>query len=193
MPNLSVAKPDTPHVCSHQYAFMLDNWIRRLIQHPRRILGEYINRGDTVVDIGCGPGYFTIDMAKLVGQEGRVIAVDLQEKMLAYVNKKALKKGFAGRIESHRCEAGRIGLIVKADFILAFYMVHETPDAGAFLEEVKTILKPGGKLLAVEPKFHVGKTKFQTMVSQGMDAGLKVVEYPRKKGGRAVLFANIGL
>ena len=81
----------TGDVCSHDHSFFLDNFIRRLIQNPRKIVGEYIHNGDTVVDLGCGPGYFSIDMAKMVGESGHVIAVDLQPEMLEKVKKKAKK------------------------------------------------------------------------------------------------------
>ena len=84
-----------PHVCPHQISFFLDNWIRRLIQNPQKIVGPYIQAGNTVMDMGCGPGYFTIDMAKLVGPKGRVIAIDIQTKMLERVRKKAQNTGWA--------------------------------------------------------------------------------------------------
>ena len=76
-------------VCSHSHSFFLDNFVRRLIQNPKRIIGEYIQKGDTIIDLGCGPGYFSIDMAELTGDTGKVIAVDLQKEMLAKVGKKA--------------------------------------------------------------------------------------------------------
>jgi len=126
-------------VCSHDHSFFLDNFIRRLIQNPRKIVGEYIHNGDTVVDLGCGPGYFSIDMAKMVGESGHVIAVDLQPEMLEKVKKKAKKFNLSKRITLHNCPQDKIGLNqdVKADFVLAFYMVHETPDPVKFLQEVK--------------------------------------------------------
>ena len=65
---------------------------------PRKIVGPYIQEGNTVIDMGCGPGYFTIDMAKMVGPKGRVIAVDIQAKMLARVRKKG-PKTFSGRMD----------------------------------------------------------------------------------------------
>ena len=121
---LETTKPHNSHVCPHQFAFMLDNWVRKLFQNPSKILRDHVNPGDTAVDIGCGPGFFTIDLAKLVGESGQVIAVDLQEKMLARVSKKAARRGVAGRIGCHRCEADRIGLDQKADFILG--LLHGT-------------------------------------------------------------------
>ena len=182
------AQNSSPHVCPHTISIFLDNWARKIIQHPKRIAGPYIKQGDTVIDIGCGPGFFSIEMAKLVGRNGRVIAVDLQEKMMAHVKKKAGKHGMLDRMEFHQCEADRIGLNLKADFILAYYMIHETPSPLRFLEEARGMLKDGGQMLVVEPKMHVSKSMFAQMLQEAAHAGLKVVDFPSKKGGRSVLF-----
>lgn len=176
------------HVCPHQIAFLLDNWLRRLIQDPQKIAGEYIQPGDTVFDIGCGPGYFSIDLAKMVGDSGRVVAVDIQPSMLAKVEKKAAKHGVSRRMVFHRCGSRQIGLNQTADFILAFYMVHETPVPTDFLAELRSLLKTDGKLLVVEPRMHVSKTQFQSMVQAADSVGLKALDFPKGKGGRSVLF-----
>ena len=188
MSNATTANNDKGHVCPHQAGFMLDNPFRRLIQNPVKIVGEYIRKGDTVIDVGCGPGYFTIDMAKMVGEAGRIIAVDIQEHMLLKARRKAAKHRVSDRIQFHKCETGKIGLEADADFILAYYVVHETPDPKRFLAELKNMLKARGKLLAVEPKFHVSKTKFETMLMEAEGAGLKAVDFPKGKGGRSALF-----
>lgn len=175
------------HVCPHQISFMLDNWFRRLVQHPKKIAGEYIREGNTVVDIGCGPGYFTIDLAKMVGENGKVAAVDIQQTMLSKVRKKALRHGVSQRMIYHQCGAERIGLNQRADFILAYYVIHETPDPKQFLAELGRMLKPNGKILVVEPKMHVSQTAFDTMLTDAESAGLAILEFPKGKGGRSVL------
>lgn len=177
----------SPHVCPHTISFFLDNWFRKLIQNPKKIMGPYIKKGDTVIDIGCGPGFFSIEMAKLVGKNGKVIAVDLQEKMIAHVKKKAAKHDMQNRMEFHQCDANAIGLNRKADFILAYYMIHETPSPLHFLEEARGMLKDGGKMLVVEPKMHVSKSIFAQMLQEAEQAGLKAMDFPPKKGGRSVL------
>jgi len=171
-------------VCPHTIACMLDNPFRRLVQSPSRIVGPYIQPGDTAVDLGCGPGFFTIAMARLVGAKGRVIAVDLQPQMLAHVRRKALKRSVMDRIELHQCGSESLGVTSEADFILAFYMVHEVPDAASFFKETRTILKKGGRLLIVEPRFHVKKAAFDAMIALAIQKGFTVVD---RKGGRRVL------
>jgi ubiquinone/menaquinone biosynthesis C-methylase UbiE len=180
-------KPHDSHVCPHKFVFMLDNRIRRLIQNPQKILDGYINPGDTAMDVGCGPGFFTIDMAKMVGPGGRVIAVDLQPEMLASTLKKAVRKGVAGQIVTHRCAADCIGFDQKVDFILAYYMVHETPDSPAFFKEAKTMLNEGGRMLVVEPRMHVSKNAFDAMLAEAEKAGFSALDFPRKKGGYSAL------
>jgi ubiquinone/menaquinone biosynthesis C-methylase UbiE len=174
-------------VCPHQAAFLLDNWIRRLFQNPVKLLEEYVREGDTVIDLGCGPGFFTIDMAKMVGSTGNVIAIDLQPAMLERVRKKALRAGVADRLLCHQCRADRLGLSCEADFILAYYMVHETPDPASLFAEVKGLLRPGGRMLVVEPKMHVAPAAFDTMLEKAAAVGMKVEATPSGKGGRAAL------
>jgi ubiquinone/menaquinone biosynthesis C-methylase UbiE len=178
----------SPHVCPHTISFFLDNWFRKLIQNPKRIVGPYIKAGDTAIDIGCGPGFFAIEMAKMVGLQGKVIAVDLQEKMIAHVKRKAAQHSVNNRMDFHQCEADRIGLNIKADFILAYYMVHETPSIANFFREIATMLKEGGQVLVVEPRFHVNKAMFAETLEEGERAGLTAVDFPKGKGGRSVLF-----
>lgn len=179
---------ESNHVCPHKFAFMLDNWFRRLVQNPKKIVGEYIESGDTVMDIGCGPGFFSIDMAKMVGADGIAIAADLQEHMLTKVRRKAERHGILERMVFHQCQSNTIGLDRKVDFILAYYMVHETPDPGKFFCEMKDLMKNGAGLLVVEPRMHVSRQAFDTMVKEGEKAGLKPVDFPKGKGGRSVLF-----
>jgi ubiquinone/menaquinone biosynthesis C-methylase UbiE len=179
-----------PHVCPHQKAFFLDNWVRKLFQSPKRIVGEYIKDGDTVIDLGCGPGFFTIEMAKLVGPQGKVIAVDLQVEMLEHVKKKLSRCDLGENIMLHRCQDKAIALNLpeKADFMLAYYMVHETPDLKSFLKEVRSLLKDRGKFLVVEPVMHVTGKLFEEMIAQAKEAGFQIAAMPRRKGGRSVLF-----
>ena len=69
-------------VCPVERAGGLDNRVRTLLQNPQKILGNYVKEGMTALDLGCGPGFFSIGMARIVGESGLVIATDLQEGML---------------------------------------------------------------------------------------------------------------
>lgn len=168
--------------------WMLDNMVRRLFQNPKKIVAPYVKEGMTVIDIGCGPGMFTLAMAQMVGDIGKIIAVDIQQEMLDLVRTKAEQRGLLSRIRFHRAEPEQLGVGEKADFVLSFYMVHEVPDRDAFLNEVRGLLKPGGKYLIVEPDFHVSKEAFDDTVAAARKAALKPVFYPKVLLSRAALF-----
>jgi ubiquinone/menaquinone biosynthesis C-methylase UbiE len=180
--------PLSLHVCPWWLAQALDNPIRRLIHSPDKMLGGYIGPGQTVLDLGCGSGTFTIAMARMVGEAGRIIAVDLQDEMLQLVRQKAVKQGLDSRITTHKSEQDRIGISDKVDFALAFYMIHEVPDVDAFLMEVASLLKPSGKLLIAEPLIHVSESSFKKTIDAARLAGLRPVSEPKIRFSRSMLF-----
>lgn len=141
----------------------------------------------TVLDAGCGPGFFTLDMAHLVGKSGRVIAADMQEGMLRLVQEKVAGTELEERILLHKCEEDRLGVTQPVDFVLLFYMVHEVPDKEHFFEEIRSIVNPNGQVLIVEPPFHVSKTAFAETVAKAGCSGFTVLERPRICFSRAVL------
>ena len=161
------------HVCPWWLAYTFDNPLRRLIHNPKDIFSGYVKEGMTVMDIGCGMGYFTMGLAELVGAKGQVIAVDLQQKMLDITLKRATKKGLAHRIIPHRAAPTSIGVTTPVDFILAFWMVHETPDSEKFFAEIVSILKPTGKVVYTEPAFHVTDKQYRTILAAAQKSGLK--------------------
>jgi ubiquinone/menaquinone biosynthesis C-methylase UbiE len=182
------------HVCTWRLAQTLDNPIRRWLHSPKKIFGQYIKSGQTVLDLGCGPGVFSIAMAKMVGEKGLVIAVDIQEEMLQILKRKAEREGLQSRIVTHKSELDRIGINgikEKADFALAFYMIHEVEDRDAFLKETASALKPKGKLLIVEPKLHVSADDFLRTVQAARRAGLKTMSEPKIFFSRSMLFELI--
>ncbi len=180
------------HICSHRHAFSLDNFLRRLLLSPGRIIGPYIKPGQTIIDVGCGPGFFTIFMAEAVGDKGRVIAVDVQQEMLDKVQNKLNISPAGKNVTLHQCGAGEIGLDsdIQADFILAYYMVHECRDQLAFFLEIQNHLKNAGKLLVVEPPVHVSRRAFRKTVETAEQTGLQIIEKPKWKGGMCVLLTK---
>jgi ubiquinone/menaquinone biosynthesis C-methylase UbiE len=186
-----VANSEPCRICGHKHAYALNNRFRRIVQNPKAIVAEYVDAGDLVVDIGCGPGFFSIDMAQMVGPEGCVVAVDLQREMLEKTRIYAQVKGLEEHIMLHQCNQHELSLgAIQADFILCYYMVHETPDPLAFFRQVVPHLKPTGLLLMVEPAFHVGKKKFKAIELSAIAAGLEIVARPSKKGGPSLLLSK---
>jgi ubiquinone/menaquinone biosynthesis C-methylase UbiE len=163
-------------VCGMDHVKWLDNGFRRMIHNPRALFGRYVKPGGLALDIGCGPGSFTLALAKLTGVTGKVIAVDLQEPMLDLTRNKIDAAGMSGRVEFHRCSSDSLGLEVQADFILTFYMVHESPQPLGLVNEVCALLKPGGYWFLAEPKFHVSKNAYCEVVDRCLTCGLAIVE-----------------
>lgn len=176
-------------VCPVKIAGMLDNSLRRLIQNPKKILEPFIQNGMTVLDLGCGPGFFSIEIAKMLSNSGKVIAADLQMGMLDIVKRKILGTELETRIELHKCEEDKVGINEKVDLIIAFYMVHEVPDQDSLFRELKTILKPNGKIYIIEPKLHVSKSSFEEMNNRIKELGFKIIDRPKIIFSRTVLLS----
>ena len=174
-------------ICPVEYAGGLDNSFRRFLQNPRKILKPYIHEGLTILDLGCGPGFFSIEIAKMLKDSGKVIAADLQEGMLEKINKKIKGTILEQRISLHKCQEDTIGVTENVDFILVFYMIHEVPNQLNLLKELKSILKPDGKIYIIEPKFHVSKKSFEEMINKTKDIGFEIVDRPRVFFSRTVL------
>ncbi len=177
------------HVCPWWLAYTFDNPLRRLIHNPVRIFDGLVGQGMTVMDVGCGMGYFSIGMAKTVGDSGRVIAIDLQQQMLDIMLKRAAREGVEHRIEPHLSEADKINISIRIDFILAFWVVHEFPDPAGFFKKAASFLKPEGKLLYSEPSFHVSAIKYNDILTAALANGFKKVKDPNISFSRAALLS----
>lgn len=179
-----------PHVCPWWLTYAIDNPLRKCLHDPQSILSPYVSAGMTVLDLGCGMGIFSIAMARLVGDEGRVIAVDLQQRSLDVLAARARKAGVAHRVRTRQAEPNCLGLRDPADFALAFAVLHEVPERRTFLSEVASYLKPGGKFLLVEPKGHVTPQMFGEELVMACEAGLDVVERPRVRISHAAVLVR---
>jgi ubiquinone/menaquinone biosynthesis C-methylase UbiE len=163
--------------------------LRRLINPPGRILRGYIHPGDTVLDLGCGPGYFTLPMARVAGGTGTVIAVDVQEEMLEQARHAAEREGLLPRIRFHRASGNSLNLEMGPvlSFALAFHVMHETEDIAAILTELHRVLRPAGLLLIAEPMGVVGAREFRDTIATAERAGFRKVSRPFILLSRAVL------
>jgi ubiquinone/menaquinone biosynthesis C-methylase UbiE len=187
-----MARGKHPYVCQAEFAGSLDNSLRKLVHKPGRILVPYIIKGMSVLDLGCGPGFFTIELAKLAGETGRVIAADLQQGMLDKVAAKIKGTELEKIIELHKCQEDSVGISRKVDFVLAFWMVHEVPDQQSLFEEMRSVLNPGGRIWIIEPKIHVTEKSFKKMIGLLELAGLEIIERPKVCLSRTVLVSARG-
>ena len=178
------------HTCPWWGGYFIDNRLRRLLHNPEEILAAYVQPGMTVMDFGCGMGFFSIAMAKMVGGDGCVIAVDVQRQMLDVLRKRAERAGIAERIRTHRCGPDSIGIEDPVDFVLAFWAAHEAADVRGVVTQVHASLTSGGKFLVAEPRFHVSAKAFRRMLAAAEDAGLRHVDEPGVRLSRAALLAK---
>jgi len=177
-----------------KYSWVLDNFLRKVVQNPRFILNTVLRgcfkKGITILDVGCGNGFFTFALADLVGPEGKIIAVDAQQEMLDELKKKLQNNDLSKRIELRRYDSNKINIQKQVDFIFAFYMMHEVVNQKEFLQELREILKPDGKMLIVELIGRVSQSEFKKIFENCEKAGFKVTGRPTIFLNRTLLLAK---
>ncbi len=178
------------HICPWWVAYTFDNRFRTFFHNPEKMLDSYVSTGMTVLDAGCGMGFFSIGLARLVGDTGCVIAADVQSKMLGVMQKRSEKAGVSSIIRPHKSEPDNLGVETPVDFALAFWMVHEVPDAKLFFHQIRACLKPDGRMLIAEPRFHVSPKRFQEIVALAQASGLIFYETPSIKFSRSAVLKN---
>lgn len=181
------------HVCPWWIGYFLASPLRRWSQDPEKILGSYIKEGMKVMDVGCAMGFFSLPLARMVGPTGQVVCIDLQEKMIKSLKKRAAKSGLSDRIETHVCSPNSLeidDIPGEIDFALVYAVVHEVPDSEALFSQVHQSMKPGSKLLLGEPKGHVSGDDFSQTITTARRCGFEVIDSPRIKRTRAVLLSK---
>jgi ubiquinone/menaquinone biosynthesis C-methylase UbiE len=177
------------HICPWYMAYTFDNPLRRLLHDPSKILGPYVKPGMIALDLGCGMGFFSLGMARLVGDSGKVLAVDMQPQMLRIVERRARRKGLAERIETSLTNGDSLELVAQVDFALCFWMAHEVPNQDALFRNFFSALKPGGHLFLAEPGMgHVSGEEMERSVALAAEAGFVEVARPKVRISRAVVF-----
>ena len=182
LPSQDAPKPGSSHrVCPWWIGYLLASPVRRIFNKPAKVFGGNVRPGMTVLEPGPGMGFFTLDLARLVGDSGRVIAVDIQRRMLDQLRRRAARAGLLDRVETRLALPDSLGLTDLTgvvDFTLAFAVVHELPSAASFFREVACASKPGARLLFVEPKGHVTAFLFAEELAAACDAGFKSLNAP---------------
>jgi SAM-dependent methyltransferase len=181
-----------PHdICPWYLGYFLASPVRRLLEKPEAILAPYVKPGMTVLEPGCGMGFFSLPLARLVGPGGKVVCVDLQQKMIDGLARRARRARVLDRIETAVCRPDDLGVAAWSDAIdlaVAIHVVHEIPDAGRFLRQIHESLRPGGALVIIEPKGHVTAEQFAKTIALAEAAGFgRDLEAPVAKPLQATL------
>ena len=180
-------------VCPWWLGYLLASPLRRWFDNPTRLLAPYVRDGMTVLEPGPGMGFFTLELARLVGPSGRVVAPEIQPRMIAGLKRRAARAGLADRVEARNASRDSLGvddLAGKVDFALAYAVVHEIPDTARFFKETAAALKPGGSLLLAEPAGHVKPAEFDAELALAGQSDLKVAERPAIRRCHAALLVK---
>ena len=178
-------------LCPVWAGYALLNPLRKLFQHPRKILQPYVREGMRVLDVGSAMGYFSIPIAQMVGNTGMVYCIDVQQKMLDVLRRRAARRGLQQRIQTRLARQDSLeidDLQGQIDFALAFAVVHEVPDRSRLLREIAQALKPRAMLLVAEPLRHASRNDYRCAVGAAMDSGLVLLGRPRIRRARTALF-----
>jgi ubiquinone/menaquinone biosynthesis C-methylase UbiE len=165
-------------VCPWWLGYLLASPLRRLLQRPEEILCPYVGEGMHALDVGCGMGFFSLPLARFVGKSGKVVCVDVQERMIQGLRGRARKAGLSEIIDARTCRPDSLGLddiSGTIDFVLAFAVVHEVPDKDRLLAEIRNAMKRTGKFLLAEPAAHVAKRDFGLTLSIAERSGFDVI------------------
>ncbi|HZQ70544.1 MAG TPA: methyltransferase domain-containing protein [Terriglobales bacterium] len=179
-------------VCPWWLGYFLASPLRKWLfrTSPEQFLRPYVRPGMTVLEPGPGMGFFTLELARLVGPSGRVIALDVQSRMIAKLKQRLSKNGLLVRVNARTVPANSLELEKQAgtvDFTLAFAVVHEMPDSKSFFTQVGAASKSGATLLLAEPEGHVKAEEFASELEEAAQAGFRVIERPQVRRSQAAL------
>jgi ubiquinone/menaquinone biosynthesis C-methylase UbiE len=170
-----------PHRCPWWVQYMLISPLRRLVEPADKLVGPYVEPGMTVLDVGCGFGYVSLPLSRMVGSEGRVLCVDVEPRAIARLERRARRAGLAERIQARPCKPRDLGLADFAgqvDLVTVIHTLHELEDLAGFLAQVRTLLSANGRLLVVEPRGHVKQEQFVAMMDCCRQAGFEQLDPP---------------
>lgn len=118
---------------------------------PEKLLRELgLKEGNTMADIGCGPGFFTVPAAQIVGEKGVVLAADVQGEMLSAVKSRITEKGLKN-VRVVKTSDTDVPLPPEScDFVLLAFVLHEIDNRASFLHKAGRLLKKRARMAVIE-------------------------------------------
>jgi SAM-dependent methyltransferase len=128
-------------------SILTNNFLRYLFSPPERLVEKYVGPGQRAADLGCGAGFHTIAMARIVGEEGRVFAVDFDPRAVARLHRQAKRRSLDQIIEERTTSASEIDFIEASsiDFVLAEGLLCCMADHARAIRQIRRILHPKGR------------------------------------------------
>jgi ubiquinone/menaquinone biosynthesis C-methylase UbiE len=179
--------------CPYSWRWILDNLPRRVV-HPLRstVDGFHINRGRTVLELGPGTGYFTVEVASRLGPEGRLVCVDIQPKMIAALRRRLQREAVTNALPlvGNALALPLAGRSLDCAFLVT--VLGEVPDRLKALAELRRVLKPGG-VLSITESLPDPDHQFPDVVRDLCRAsGFRLLEHHRRFFGFTMNFALDG-
>ncbi len=143
--------------------------------------------GETILEVGPGTGYYTMDVAARLGEYGRLEILDVQREMLDHTMGRAREAGF-GHV--HATQSDARGMHFDDGTFDAAYLVTvlgEIPDQAAAMRELARVLRPGGRLVVGEL---IADPHYVGLKSMRLRAAAAGLEFERREGGRLGFFAR---
>jgi ubiquinone/menaquinone biosynthesis C-methylase UbiE len=161
--------------CPYALAWLVDNPIRR--RYMSRVLDRTgIQPGERVLELGPGPGSFTVEAARRTEPDGALVAADIQPKMIADVERKAQAAGLIN-VETHIASAYELPLddgSIDRAFLVT--VLPEIPDRQRALTELRRVLKPDGVLSITEEFLDPDYPLARTTARWAEKAGFELAE-----------------
>jgi ubiquinone/menaquinone biosynthesis C-methylase UbiE len=172
---LRLAKGRRSAPCPASLSWIVDLPIRRRYMRP--VLDRVgIRPGERVLELGPGPGAFTVDAARRLQPDGKLIAVDIQPEMIAQVEKKVRRAGLTN-VETHVASAYELPVEdASVDRVFLVTVLPEIPDPVRGLREVYRVLKPGGVLSSTEEFLDPDYPRRKTTIAWAQAAGFELAE-----------------
>lgn len=138
-----------PHSIKHSFSYNAEERLKR--QNPINTLSDIgLKPSMTFIDLGCGDGYFTVPAAKIIGQKGKIMAIDINDTSIKTLEEKLKKE----KITNYILRVGKAEDVLfeqhSADLIFLGTVLHDFEDPYKVIENARFMLKENGRLINLD-------------------------------------------